>query len=53
MKLGGMKNIKGERYMIYKNLVFDAAPYHYDLVFDHRSDYNVMDNADILINDEI
>ena len=100
--LGGVRNMKGENRMIYKNITFKAAPFLYDLAFDDRitlvggdsgtgktvlyemledlrltdeykaiklfnyksdnlletikqcrDNFIVMDNADILINDEI
>lgn len=99
---GGVKSMEGEKQMIYKNIVFKADPFSYDLVFydritlvggdsgtgktvlyeiledlrltdqykaiklfnyrsDHllesvkqcRDNFIVIDNADILINDEI
>ena len=34
--LGGVRNMKGERQMIYKNIRFKAAPFSYDLTFDDR-----------------
>ena len=33
---GGVKSMKGEKQMIYKNIIFKAAPFSYDLVFDDR-----------------
>ena len=33
---GGVRNMKGERQMIYKNITFKAAPFSYDLTFDDR-----------------
>lgn len=33
---GGVKSMKGENLMIYKNITFKAAPFSYDLVFDDR-----------------
>ena len=33
---GGVRNMKGERQMIYKNITFEAAPFSYDLTFDDR-----------------
>jgi hypothetical protein len=33
---GGARSMKGEKRMIYKNIVFKAAPFSYDLVFDDR-----------------
>ena len=33
---GGVKNIRGEKLMIYKNITFNAAPFSYDLMFDDR-----------------
>ena len=33
---GGVKNMKGEKQMIYKNITFKAAPFSYDLTFDDR-----------------
>lgn len=34
--LGGVRSMKGERQMIYKNITFEAAPFSYDLAFDDR-----------------
>lgn len=34
--LGGARNIKGEKRMIYKNITFNADPFSYDLVFEDR-----------------
>lgn len=34
--LGGVRNMKGEKQMIYKNITFKAAPFSYDLTFDDR-----------------
>ena len=34
--LGGVKSMKGEKRMIYKNITFKADPFSYDLVFDDR-----------------
>jgi ABC-type bacteriocin/lantibiotic exporter with double-glycine peptidase domain len=34
--LGGARSMKGERQMIYKNIVFKADPFSYDLVFEDR-----------------
>lgn len=33
---GGVRNMKGERRMIYNKIVFQADPFSYDLVFDDR-----------------
>lgn len=33
---GGKKNMKGEMWMIYKEITFQAAPFSYDLMFDDR-----------------
>lgn len=33
---GGVKSIKGEKRMIYRNITFKADPFLYDLVFDDR-----------------
>ena len=33
---GGVRSMKGERQMIYKNITFKAAPFSYDLEFDDR-----------------
>ena len=33
---GGVRNMKGERQMIYNKIVFQADPFSYDLVFDDR-----------------
>ena len=35
--LGGVRSIKGEKQMIYKNITFKAAPFSYDLTFDDRT----------------
>ena len=88
--LGGVRSIKGEKQMIYKNITFKAAPFSYDLTFDDRitlvggdsgtgktvlyemledirltdeykaiklfnykSDFIVIDNADCMINDDV
>jgi hypothetical protein len=34
--LGGARNIKGEKQMIYKQIAFKVAPFSYDLVFEDR-----------------
>jgi hypothetical protein len=34
--LGGARSMRGERWMIYKNIVFEAAPFSYDLVLEDR-----------------
>ena len=34
--LGGVKSMKGEKQMIYKNITFKADPFSYDLTFDDR-----------------
>jgi uridine kinase len=34
--LGGARSMRGERRMIYKNIVFEAAPFSYDLVLEDR-----------------
>ena len=34
--LGGVRSMKGEKQMIYKNITFKAAPFSYDLTFDDR-----------------
>ena len=34
--LGGVRSMKGERQMIYKNITFKADPFSYDLEFDDR-----------------
>ena len=34
--LGGVKSMKGEKRMIYKNITFKADPFSYDLMFDDR-----------------
>lgn len=34
--LGGVRSIKGEKQMIYKNITFKATPFSYDLTFDDR-----------------
>jgi ABC-type bacteriocin/lantibiotic exporter with double-glycine peptidase domain len=34
--LGGARSMKGEQRMIYKNIVFKADPFSYDLVFEDR-----------------
>ena len=33
---GGVKSMKGEKQMIYKNITFKADPFSYDLIFDDR-----------------
>ena len=33
---GGARNMKGEKQMIYKNIIFKADPFSYDLEFDDR-----------------
>lgn len=33
---GGVKSMKGEKQMIYKNITFKADPFSYDLVFHDR-----------------
>lgn len=33
---GGVRSMKGEKQMIYKNITFRADPFSYDLVFDDR-----------------
>ena len=33
---GGVRNMKGEKQMIYKNIKFKADPFSYDLEFDDR-----------------
>ncbi len=33
---GGVRSMKGEMQMIYKNIIFKAAPFSYDLEFDDR-----------------
>lgn len=33
---GGARNMRGEKQMIYKNIIFEAAPFLYDLEFDDR-----------------
>lgn len=33
---GGVKSMKGEKQMIYKNIIFKADPFSYDLMFDDR-----------------
>ena len=33
---GGVRNMKGEKQMIYRNITFKAAPFSYDLTFDDR-----------------
>ena len=33
---GGVKSMKGENQMIFKNITFKADPFSYDLVFDDR-----------------
>lgn len=33
---GGVKSMKGEKLMIYKNITFKADPFSYDLMFDDR-----------------
>ena len=34
--LGGVRSMKGEKQMIYKNITFKADPFSYDLEFDDR-----------------
>lgn len=34
--LGGVRSMKGEKQMIYKNITFKADPFSYELVFDDR-----------------
>lgn len=34
--LGGVRSMKGEKQMIYKDITFKADPFSYDLVFDDR-----------------
>ena len=34
--LGGVRSMKGEKLMIYKNITFKADPFSYDLEFDDR-----------------
>ena len=34
--LGGARSMKGEKQMIYKNIIFKADPFSYDLEFDDR-----------------
>ena len=34
--LGGVKSMKGEKQMIYKNITFKADPFSYDLMFEDR-----------------
>ena len=34
--LGGVRSMKGEKQMIYKNIMFKADPFSYDLEFDDR-----------------
>jgi uridine kinase len=34
--LGGARSMRGERRMIYKNIIFEAAPFSYDLVLEDR-----------------
>ena len=34
--LGGVRSMKGEKQMIYKNITFKAAPFSYELVFEDR-----------------
>ena len=36
IKAGGARSMKGEKRMIYKNIMFKAAPLSYDLTFDDR-----------------
>ena len=36
IRLGGVKSIRGEKRMIYKNITFKADPFSYDLTFDDR-----------------
>ena len=56
---GGVRSMKGEKQMIYKNITFKADPFSYNLEFDDRitlvggDSFIVVDNADNLINDEI
>ena len=33
---GGVRSMKGEKQMIYKNIIFKADPFSYDLKFDDR-----------------
>ena len=33
---GGVRSMKGEKQMIYKNITFKADPFSYDLEFDDR-----------------
>ena len=33
---GGVRSMKGEKQMIYKSIIFKAAPFSYDLEFDDR-----------------
>ena len=33
---GGVRSMKGEKQMIYRNITFKAAPFSYDLTFDDR-----------------
>ena len=33
---GGVRSMKGEKHMIYKNIKFKADPFSYDLEFDDR-----------------
>lgn len=33
---GGARNMKGERQMVYKSIIFKADPFSYDLEFDDR-----------------
>ena len=33
---GGVRSMKGERQMIYRNITFKADPFSYDLEFDDR-----------------
>lgn len=33
---GGVRSMRGEKQMIYKNITFKADPFSYDLVFDDR-----------------
>lgn len=33
---GGVRSMKGERKMVYKNITFKADPFSYDLMFDDR-----------------
>ena len=54
--LGGVRSIKGEKQMIYKNITFKAAPFSYDFleaIKQCRNSFIVIDNADCLINDDV